>query len=58
MAISTALWSFALVVGLLPLTPGLDAALILRTSALGRRKRALGVVLGIQSGSPVRGRAP
>lgn len=51
MAISTALWSFALVVGLLTLTPGLDTALILRTSALGRRKRALGVVLGIQSGT-------
>ncbi|MFI5750245.1 LysE family translocator [Streptomyces sp. NPDC051644] len=51
MAISTAIWSFALVVGLLTLTPGLDTALILRTSALGRRKRALGVVLGIQSGT-------
>ncbi|MGW1103847.1 LysE family translocator [Streptomyces sp. NPDC002540] len=51
MAISTALWSFALVVGLLTLTPGLDTALVLRTSALGRRKRALGVVLGIQSGT-------
>ncbi|SCF56592.1 LysE family translocator [Streptomyces sp. Ncost-T10-10d] len=55
MAISTALWSFALVVGLLTLTPGLDTALILRTSALGRRKRALGVVLGIQSGTLVWG---
>ncbi|GGT54314.1 threonine transporter RhtB [Streptomyces atratus] len=51
MAISTALWSFALVVGLLTLTPGLDTALVLRTSALGHRKRALGVVLGIQSGT-------
>ncbi|MFF3785960.1 LysE family translocator [Streptomyces sp. NPDC001933] len=51
MAISTALWSFALVVGLLTLTPGLDTALILRTSALGRRRRAWGVVLGIQSGT-------
>ncbi|MFF9511755.1 LysE family translocator [Streptomyces sp. NPDC014724] len=40
-----------MVVGLLTLTPGLDTALILRTSALGRRKRALGVVLGIQSGT-------
>ncbi|MFJ7496575.1 LysE family translocator [Streptomyces sp. NPDC097727] len=55
MAISTALWSFALVVGLLTLTPGLDTALILRTSALGRRKRAFGVVLGIQSGTLVWG---
>lgn len=47
----TALWTFALVVGLLTLTPGLDTALILRTSALGRRRRAWGVVLGIQSGT-------
>ncbi|MCX4969463.1 LysE family translocator [Streptomyces sp. NBC_00654] len=51
MAMSTALWSFALVVGLLTLTPGLDTALILRTSALGRRGRAWGVVLGIQTGT-------
>ncbi|WP_405730948.1 LysE family translocator [Streptomyces sp. NBC_01537] len=51
MAISTALWSFALVVGLLTLTPGLDTALILRTSVLGRRRRAWGVVLGIQTGT-------
>ncbi|MFG2825340.1 LysE family translocator [Kitasatospora sp. NPDC048365] len=51
MAMSTALWSFALVVGLLTLTPGLDTALILRTAALGRRRRARGVVLGIQTGT-------
>ncbi|MFF2011725.1 LysE family translocator [Streptomyces sp. NPDC058195] len=51
MTMSTALWSFALVVGLLTLTPGLDTALILRTSAVGRRKRAWGVVLGIQTGT-------
>ncbi|MFJ8796512.1 LysE family translocator [Streptomyces sp. NPDC102487] len=51
MAISTALWCFALVVGLLSLTPGLDTALILRTSALGRHRRAWGVVLGIQTGT-------
>ncbi|MGY0021172.1 LysE family translocator [Streptomyces sp. cg35] len=55
MAISSALCSFALVVGLLTLTPGLDTALILRTSALGRRGRALGVVLGIQTGTLVWG---
>ncbi|HEY8982602.1 MAG TPA: LysE family translocator [Streptomyces sp.] len=55
MAISSALWSFALVVGLLTLTPGLDTALILRTSALGRHKRAWGVVLGIQTGTLVWG---
>lgn len=51
MAMSTALWSFALVVGLLTLTPGLDTALIVRTAALGRGTRAWGVVLGIQTGT-------
>ncbi len=51
----TALWSFALVVGLLTLTPGLDTALILRTSALGYRRQAWGVVLGIQTGTLVWG---
>ncbi|MER7760343.1 LysE family translocator [Streptomyces sp. NPDC097619] len=50
MASSGALWSFALVVGLLTLTPGLDTALVLRTSALGRHRRAWGVVLGVQTG--------
>jgi hypothetical protein len=33
MGITTALWPFALVVGLLTLTPRLDTALILRTAA-------------------------
>jgi threonine/homoserine/homoserine lactone efflux protein len=47
----TALWSFALVVGLLTLTPGLDTALILRTAALRSRPEAWGVVLGIQAGT-------
>ncbi|GAA1399447.1 LysE family translocator [Kitasatospora putterlickiae] len=51
MEMTTALWSFALVVGLLTLTPGLDTALILRTSALGHRRQAWGVVLGIQTGT-------
>ncbi|CAM5540395.1 hypothetical protein GCM10010299_50860 [Streptomyces tanashiensis] len=50
MTTTTALWSFALVVGLLTLTPGLDTALVLRTAALGHRARAWGVVLGIQTG--------
>ncbi|MCC3778971.1 LysE family translocator, partial [Streptomyces sp. UNOB3_S3] len=47
----TALWSFALVVGLLTITPGLDTALILRTAARGEQRRAWGVVLGIQTGT-------
>jgi threonine/homoserine/homoserine lactone efflux protein len=51
METTTAVWSFALVVGLLTLTPGLDTALILRTSALGSRREATGVVLGIQLGT-------
>ncbi|WP_326687840.1 MULTISPECIES: LysE family translocator [unclassified Streptomyces] len=50
MNLSTALWSFALVGGLLTITPGLDTALILRTAAVGRRRRARGVTFGIQSG--------
>ncbi|WP_052852482.1 LysE family translocator [Streptomyces avicenniae] len=52
---ATSLWSFALVVGLLTLTPGLDTALILRTAGLGHRRRAWGVVLGIQTGTFVWG---
>ncbi|WP_457027984.1 LysE family translocator [Kitasatospora sp. P5_F3] len=51
MGTTTAVWSFALVVGLLTLTPGLDTALILRTAALGERVRAWGVVLGIGTGT-------
>ncbi|MFV8132395.1 LysE family translocator [Streptomyces syringium] len=50
-----AIGTFALIVGLLALTPGLDTALILRTAALGHRRRAWGVVLGIQSGTLVWG---
>ncbi|MFI0714714.1 LysE family translocator [Streptomyces inhibens] len=50
-----AIGAFALIVGLLTLTPGLDTALILRTAALGHRRRAWGVVLGIQSGTLVWG---
>ncbi|MGW1895141.1 LysE family translocator [Streptomyces sp. NPDC002004] len=50
-----ALWTFSLMVGLLTVTPGLDTALVLRTAALGHRRRAWGVVLGIQSGTLVWG---
>lgn len=55
MITATALGSFALIVGLLTITPGLDTALILRTAALGHRSRAWGVVLGIQSGTLIWG---
>ncbi|MFC1408569.1 LysE family translocator [Streptacidiphilus sp. N1-12] len=51
MGAASAFWTFAVVVGLLTLTPGLDTALILRTAARGRRREAWGVVLGIQTGT-------
>lgn len=51
----SALWSFALVVGLLTLTPGVDTALIVRTAATGHPRRAWGVVAGIQTGTLVWG---
>ncbi|TQF06816.1 LysE family translocator [Kitasatospora acidiphila] len=50
MAISTAVWSFVLFVAVLTITPGIDTALVLRTAVTGRRTRAWGVVLGIQTG--------
>ncbi|MFD8595564.1 LysE family translocator [Kitasatospora sp. NPDC059646] len=56
-AMAAPLASFALVVGLLTLTPGVDTALILRTAALGHRRRAWGVVLGIQTGTMIWGTA-
>ena len=49
------LWSFALVVGLLTVTPGLDTALVLRTAAVSGRRRAWGVVSGIQTGTIIWG---
>ncbi|NUP65118.1 MAG: LysE family translocator [Nonomuraea sp.] len=51
MDITAAVWSFAAVVALLTLTPGLDTALTLRTSLLVGRRAAWGVVLGIQLGT-------
>lgn len=51
MDISTAITSFALVVALLTLTPGLDTALILRTSLVSGKRPAWGVVTGIQVGT-------
>jgi len=46
-----ALASFAVIVAFLTLTPGLDTALILRTSLLAGRRPAWAVVLGIQLGT-------
>ncbi|MER7504639.1 LysE family translocator [Nonomuraea pusilla] len=51
MDITGAVLSFAAVVALLTLTPGLDTALILRTSLVAGRRPAWGVVLGIQLGT-------
>lgn len=51
----SALWSFALVVGLLTVTPGLDTALIVRTAATGHPRRAWGVVTGVQTGTLIWG---
>ncbi|WP_433431756.1 LysE family translocator [Nonomuraea sp. CA-141351] len=51
MDIAGSVWSFAAVVALLTLTPGLDTALILRTSVLAGRRPAWGVTLGIQLGT-------
>lgn len=47
--------SFALVVGLLTVTPGLDTALVLRSAAVGGKRRALGVIAGIQTGTLIWG---
>ncbi|MFI6740703.1 LysE family translocator [Nonomuraea sp. NPDC050451] len=51
MDIAGSVWSFALVAAFLTLTPGLDTALILRTSLLAGRRAAWGVTLGIQLGT-------
>jgi len=48
---ATVVISFALLAGLLTITPGLDTALILRTASAAGRRRATGVVLGIQTGT-------
>ncbi|MFI9558270.1 LysE family translocator [Nonomuraea endophytica] len=57
MDIAGSIASFAAVVALLTLTPGLDTALIMRTSVLSGRRPAWGVVLGIQAGILVWGLA-
>ncbi|MFG1945456.1 LysE family translocator [Nonomuraea sp. NPDC048826] len=51
MDLSTSVVSFAAVVALLTITPGLDTALILRTSLLSGKRAAWGVALGIQLGT-------
>ncbi|MEV0202743.1 LysE family translocator [Nonomuraea sp. NPDC050691] len=51
MDIGASVASFAVVVALLTVTPGLDTALILRTSVVAGRRPAWGVVLGVQLGT-------
>ncbi|TDD38976.1 LysE family translocator [Nonomuraea terrae] len=51
MDVAGSMWSFAAVVALLTVTPGLDTALVLRTSLLAGRRPAWGVTLGIQLGT-------
>ncbi|MGW0073507.1 LysE family transporter, partial [Streptosporangium sandarakinum] len=51
MDVQASIASFAVVVGFLTITPGLDTALILRTSLLSGRGHAWAVVLGIQAGT-------
>ncbi|MBN6057429.1 LysE family translocator [Nonomuraea sp. RK-328] len=55
MDIGASVASFAVVVALLTVTPGLDTALILRTSVVAGRRPAWGVVLGVQLGTLVWG---
>ncbi|MCK2212212.1 LysE family translocator [Actinomadura sp. ATCC 31491] len=49
--VAGAVWSFAAVVALLTVTPGLDTALVLRTSLMSGRRAAWGVTFGIQLGT-------
>src|SRR5690606_27286970 len=55
MTIAEALLGFAVVAGLLPLIPGLDTALVLRSSLTRSRGYAVATALGIQVGVVVWG---
>ncbi|OZI44947.1 threonine transporter RhtB [Bordetella genomosp. 5] len=55
MTTTTALIAFALAAGILTITPGLDTALVLRTSAIEGARRALMAGLGICAGCLVWG---
>lgn len=50
MTVSTALFSFALVAGLMTLVPGVDTALILRSAVARSRAEAFAAALGISTG--------
>jgi threonine/homoserine/homoserine lactone efflux protein len=55
--VASALWSFALLAGLLTIIPGPDSALILRSALVQTRKHAYATALGIASGTFVWGAA-
>ncbi|MCD0501990.1 LysE family translocator, partial [Bordetella petrii] len=55
MTVATALFAFGIAAGILTLTPGLDTALVLRTSAVEGGRRALLAGLGICAGCLVWG---
>ena len=57
MTIAQALWGFALVAALLTIIPGLDTALVLRSSLTQSRTHAYATALGICSGAFVWGSA-
>ncbi|MEY9872395.1 threonine/homoserine/homoserine lactone efflux protein [Streptacidiphilus sp. MAP12-33] len=57
MSISSAVASFAVVAGLLTLIPGLDTALVLRSTAGGGRAHGFATALGINTGALLWGAA-
>lgn len=57
MTVASALWSFALLAGVLTIIPGPDSALILRSALVQGRKHAYATALGIASGTFVWGAA-
>ncbi len=57
MTVASALWSFALLAGVLTIIPGPDSALILRSALVQTRKHAYATALGIASGTFVWGAA-
>lgn len=57
MTVAAALWSFALLAGVLTIIPGPDSALILRSALVQTRKHAYATALGIASGTFVWGAA-
>lgn len=57
MSVAEALWSFALLAGFLTILPGLDTALVLRSSLTQSRSHAYATAFGICSGAFVWGAA-